>query len=195
MVSNYSCLRKYVVVLMMIGVMTQSVSLFGAEAPQNGDQGDWLSSTWKVVNNPYFVMVVGQIVLPVIVNKSDDIYIYYWLTDEQREEVLKKRQEEKEERRVLMEMQKTELELRRDPRWKDLTFAEAFDTAQLRKQSLRENDLLLSRAERENEESEIQHLKKMVQNASFEKRTEAQEKLDAYINAHIKARLKRSMIN
>lgn len=193
MVSNYSCLRKYVVALIMISGIGQSAFLCGSEAPSGAGQEDWLSSAWKTMQNPYFVMVVGHVVLPVIVNKSDDIYVYYWLTDEQREEILKKRHEEKEERRVMVEMQKTELQLRSDPRWKDLTFAEAFDTARLRKQSLRENDILLSRAERENEESEIQHLKKMVQSTSFEKRTEAQEKLDAYINARIKVRLERSM--
>lgn len=193
MVCNYSCLRKYVVILMMIGVMAQPVGLFAAESPSGGDQGDWLSSAWKTMQNPYFVMVVGHVVLPVIVNKSDDIYVYYWLTDEQREEVLKKRDQEKEERRVLMEMQKTELQLRRDPRWKDLTFAEAFDTERLRKQNLRQNEIVLARAERENENSELDHLKKMMQNASPEKRSEVQEKLDAYINARIKVRLERSM--
>jgi hypothetical protein len=192
MVRNYNCLRKYVVALMTISAIAQPACLLGGEDPLNGAQEGWLSSTWKVINNPYVVMVVGQIVLPVIVNKSDDIYVYYWLTDEQREEALKKRQEEKEERRVLIEMQKTELQFRRDPRWKEYTFAEVLDTERLRQQNLRENEILLARAERENEESEVEHLKKMVHNASSEKRTEMQEKLDAYINKQIEIRLKRA---
>ena len=191
MIYNYIFLRKYMLVLMVICGMWQPSGLLGVEAP-SGDQGDWLSSVWKTMNNPYFVMVVGNVVLPVVVSKADDIYTYYWLTDEQREEALKKRDKEKEDHKVFVEMQKTELQLRRDPSWKERILSEALDVERLRQQSLRENEILLARAERENEEREIDHLIKMMQIISSEQKKEMQEMLDVSIQARIKARLEKT---
>lgn len=196
MMFNYSSVRKCVCVLVMILGMVNPVHIVGSQEPQSGEQGGWGSSTWNALNNPYVVMIVGHVVLPIALSKADDVYVYYWLTDAQREEVLKQRNDEAEAKRVLIEIQKTELQLRKDPLWKELAISEAVDNKRLREHSLRENEIMLSRADRENREAEREKkeeefifLRAIIPSASPEKQQELQRQLDEAVSDYFRMRL------
>jgi len=187
----------------ILGTPFDVVSLYGIELlPQGYDvqhspQG-WSVTVWQVATHPLIMPLIFMAMRPVtsvIENTATDLYRDYWLTDEQKQEIVTQREQEKQERRQQVELQSTEIRIRRDPRWKEAVIALQQQEVEQGKQALTvgqhqlaENNLILAQALRESEEQEHAHFKRLMRDASPEMRNELQKQFDEYCLACMKKR-------
>jgi hypothetical protein len=177
---------KKSIIIALLSVYT----LFPSDSPTPDQNNSWKS----YLTNPYVVALIMQIALkPLFAGiESVQIYLYeeYWLTEEQRKE-------RREEKKIMLEHTKQQMLLMNDPRWRESTLqlqqqevTRGEQNLRIGKHQLQQNEIILRRAQREEDEKDAQTLQNLIKNSSSENQAELQKKYDYFVNTCIMKRIK-----
>jgi hypothetical protein len=166
-------------------LLLSSPILYPSELPDSQKNSTWLG----YLTNPYIAALVMHICLKPIDMLQTYLYEQYWLTEKERKEIA-------EEKRIRLEHTKQQVLLMRDPQWKEATLklqqqevARGTQDLEVGKHQLQENEILLRRAQREEDSQDAQILQNLINNSSPEHRLALQEEYDTFVRSCIKKRI------